>query len=209
MDNFESLYDREDHFDVFTDLLFNVLLGFAFMFFIAFVLINPDPDAGKVDTDAEFLITVTWPDSHPDDIDIYVEDPAGNLVWYHVKESGLMNLERDDRGNYKDVIVVNGERIINPLNQETVSIRGFIGGEYIVNIFHYLATSPDPVEVAVKVQKVNPRVEVVFYAVLSLDHTGDEKTAVRFTVNAEDGTVTNVNTRAKGLVRSRNKAGRR
>ena len=40
MDNFESLYDREDHFDVFTDLLFNVLLGFAFMFFIAFVLIN-------------------------------------------------------------------------------------------------------------------------------------------------------------------------
>ncbi len=42
---------------------------------------------------------------HPDDIDTYVEDPQGNIVWYHVMEAGLMNLERDDRGDYKNMIV--------------------------------------------------------------------------------------------------------
>ena len=78
-----SLYTRDGEFDAFTDLLFNALLGFAFMFFIAFILIKPEDASGKIDTHAELLVTVVWPDSHPDDIDTYVEDPAGNLVWYH------------------------------------------------------------------------------------------------------------------------------
>ena len=52
----ERLYEREGHFDAFTDLLFNALLGFAFMFFIAFLLINPDAEAGKVELKAEFII---------------------------------------------------------------------------------------------------------------------------------------------------------
>ena len=59
---------------------------------------NPEAKSGKIDTKAEFLITMTWPDSHPDDIDLYAEDPAGNIVWYHVREAGFMVLDRDDRG---------------------------------------------------------------------------------------------------------------
>ena len=50
-----SLYTREGDNDAFTDLLFNVLLGFAFMFFIAFILIKPEDASGKIDTNAEFL----------------------------------------------------------------------------------------------------------------------------------------------------------
>lgn len=195
-----NLYRHGQDFDAFTDLLFNALLGFAFMFFIAFVLINPQAESGKIDTEAEFIITMTWPDSHPDDLDLYVEGPNGNLVWYHIKEAGLMNLERDDRGNYRDTIIVNGERIENPLNQETVAIRGIVPGEYVVNIFHYLANGVDPVPVNVKVEKINPRVTVAFYGVLELDRTGLEKTAVRFTVTA-DGEIVNVNSREKSLVR--------
>lgn len=195
-----NLYRQGQDFDAFTDLLFNALLGFAFMFFIAFVLINPQAESGKIDTEAEFIITMNWPDSNPDDLDIYVEDPNGNLVWYHIREAGLMHLERDDRGNYRDTIIVNGVRIENPLNQETVAIRGIVPGEYVVNIFHYLANGADPVPVNVKVEKINPQVSVAFYGVLELDRTGLEKTAVRFTVGA-NGEIVNVNSREKSLVR--------
>ena len=58
--------------------------------------------------------------------------------------------------------------------------------------------------VAVKVEKLNPKVEVIFYDRLFLDHTGDEKTAVRFTID-EKGNVTDMNTRPKSLIRETRK----
>ena len=70
-----------------------------------------------------------------------------------------------------------GKRISSPIRQETVSIRGIVPGEYTVNVNHYLATTGAPVPVSVKVEKVNPALEVVHYATLLLDHTGHERTA--------------------------------
>ena len=199
MDNL-GLYEREGHYDAFTDLLFNALLGFAFMFFIAFLLINPDAEAGKVELKAEFIITVAWPDRHPDDIDTYVQDPVGNIVWYNWKEAGLMHLDRDDRGNYRDTILVKGKPVASPLNQETVTLRGIVAGEYTVNIFHFLATSTDAVPVSIKVEKINPSVSVVYYDTLELDHRGHERTAVRFRVSS-DGSIENTSFRQKSLAR--------
>lgn len=198
----DGFFAERDQFDVFTDLLFNALLGFVFMFLIAFMLINPISDTGKVDPKAEVLITMTWPDQHPDDIDMYVEDPNGGVVWYHVKESGLMHLDRDDRGNYRDTITIDGKKIQNPLNQETVTIRGIIPGEFVVNIHHYLANGIEDVPVEVKVEKLNPEVTLVFYTTLHLDHKGQELTAVRFTMDDEGG-IADVTRRPKTLVRGR------
>ena len=195
-----SLYTREGEFDAFTDLLFNALLGFAFMFFIAFILIKPEDATGKIDTNAEFLITVVWPDNHPDDVDTYVEDPAGNLVWYHGREAGLMHLDRDDRGNYRDTIIVDGTLIENPLNQETVTVRGIVAGEYVVNIFHYSATTDYPVPVSVRIEKLNPVVSILYYETIELNRTGHEETVARFVID-EGGSVREVNTRDKSLVR--------
>ena len=56
--------------DAFTDLLFNALLGFAFMFFISFALIQKPQDGGKIDSKAEFIISAEWEDHHPDDVDL-------------------------------------------------------------------------------------------------------------------------------------------
>jgi hypothetical protein len=199
-----SNWDREEPFEPFTVMLFKGLQVVAFMFFLAYLAINTDAKQGKIDTKAQMLVTVSWPDNHPDDIDTYVEDPQGNIVWYHVMEAGLMSLDRDDRGDYKNMIVVNGQTIRNPIRQEIVQMRGLIPGEYVVNIHHYLATTPDPVPVSVTVEKINPKVEVVFYDRPFLDHTGDEKTAVRFTI-AEDGNVSDINTRFKSLLRETRK----
>ena len=100
---------KSEEQDVFTDLLFNALLGFAFMFAIAFMLINSSEEEGNINTKAEVLISVQWPNEHPDDVDAVVEDPQGKLVWYHNRDSGLMHLDRDDRGNLADNINIKGD----------------------------------------------------------------------------------------------------
>jgi hypothetical protein len=115
---------KSEEQDVFTDLLFNALLGFAFMFAIAFMLINSSEEEGNINTKAEVLISVQWPNEHPDDVDAVVEDPQGKLVWYHNRDSGLMHLDRDDRGNLADNINIKGDVVSSPINQETVTVRG-------------------------------------------------------------------------------------
>ena len=192
-------YPRERPFDPFSVMLFKALQVVAFLFFIALLAMNPEAKEGKVESKAEFIITVGWPDNHPDDIDLYVEDPLGNIVWYHQREAGFMVLDRDDRGGANDFIMVAGKKVLSPIRQETVSIRGIVAGEYTVNLNHYLATAREPVPIQVKVEKVNPTVDVVFYDTVILDHTGQERTAVRFRL-AEDGSVTDVNHVEKSLI---------
>src|SRR5204863_27066 len=117
--NDESLFNGSSDdgtFVPFTDILFNALLGFAVMLFIAFALIKPDDKVGNINIKAEYLITVTWPDNLPDDIDTYVRDPQDNIVWYNTLDRGFLHLDRDDRGEYLDQVMVNGEKVTFPLN---------------------------------------------------------------------------------------------
>jgi hypothetical protein len=200
MDSFGNWPD-ERPFDPFSVMLFKALQVVAFLFFIALLAMNPESRQGKVDTKAEFLITMGWPDNHPDDIDLYAEDPLGNIVWYWVHEAGFMVLDRDDRGGLNNSITVNGRKVASPLRQEIISIRGIVPGEYTVNVQYYQASAATkaPVPVSVKIEKVNPVVEVIYYDTIMLSRMGEEKTAARFRI-AENGSVVDVNHREKSLV---------
>jgi hypothetical protein len=194
-----SLYSREDRFDPFAVVLFKALQVLAFLFFIALLAMRPAAETGRVVKRAEFIITMTWPDRHPDDVDLYVQDPAGKLVWYNQRDVGLMVLERDDRGDTNDFAVVQSRKIPLPVREELVSIRGVMAGEYTVNIHLYQHLATAPVPVSVKVEKLNPVVEIVDYRTLFLDHTDEERTAVRFTL-AEDGSVVRTSAVEKSLI---------
>ncbi len=185
--------------DPFTDLLFNALMGFTFLFVVAIIFLNPDPKSGIITPKAEYIITVNWKDLSPNDVDVWVESPQGALVWFRNPEAGLLHLDRDDRGNFNDTIVVAGEEITNPLNQEVVTLRGSLAGEYVVNLHYYESKDDLPVEVNVKVEKVNPKLKVVYYGAHRLEKRGDEKTAVRFRV-AADGSPLAVSSLPKKLV---------
>ena len=176
---------KSEEQDVFTDLLFNALLGFAFMFAIAFMLINSSEESGNINTKAEVLISVQWPNEHPDDVDAVVEDPQGKLVWYHNRDSGLMHLDRDDRGNLADNINLKGDVVSSPINQETITVRGLQTGEYVINLLHYKSNFKEPLPVTVKVEKLNPSVELIYYGQHFLNGVGDEITALRFFVNGD------------------------
>src|SRR5262245_44209715 len=154
LDDF-SLYPREESFDPLGVMLFKALQVIAFLFFIALLMVSPESNSGKVDSKAEFLITMDWPDNHPDDLDLFVQDPTGNLAWYRRREAGFLPLARDDRGGANDFIVVAGKKISSPVREEIVTIRGIVAGEYTVNVSHFQATTGQPVPVNVKVQKLN------------------------------------------------------
>jgi hypothetical protein len=192
-------YPREKPFDPFSVMLFKALQVVAFLFFIALLAMNPEAKEGKIESKAEFIITMTWPDDHPDDIDLYAEDPLGNIVWYHVREGGFLVLDRDDRGSANNTITVDGKKITSPFRQETITLRGIVPGEYTINVHYFLATKGGPVPVIVKTEKVNPVLEVVSYDSMTLDRMGEEKTAVRFKL-AANGNVLDVNHRPKSLI---------
>ena len=185
-------------FDPITAVLFKMIQALTFFFILAVIFMNPISKKGIIDPKAEYIITVTWPDSNPNDIDAWVEEPDGNLVWFQTKEAGLIHLDRDDRGNVNDVLTINGQTIQNPLNQEVVTIRGTVVGEYVINIFYYASEDNKPVPVKVRVDKVNPQLEVIYYDTLTMDKVGDEKTAVRFTIDA-NGSIVNINSIEKKL----------
>ena len=195
----------------FTDLLFNTLIGFVFLFVIAFLLIAPPvPTDKKIDPKAEVLIILTWPEGNMSDIDLWVKDPTGLVVSFRGRDKGLMHLDRDDLGNSNDTIMLADGRVIkSEQNQEIVTIRGWIPGEWVVNIHFYAyrpgmasnsqatSSSEDEIRIPITVEliRINPY-KSKGVAKFDLIKTGQEKTAFNFTVmertysvKQSDGTV--------------------
>jgi len=194
-----GLNGRDEPFDPFSVMLFKALQVVAFLFFLALLAMAPKTTEGKVDSKAEFIITMDWPDNHPDDLDLMVEDPGGNIAWYRHKEAGFLTLDRDDRGGVHDTIAINGKRVATPIREEVTTIRGLVAGEYTVNVAHYVATTGTPVPANVRVQKLNPVARVIYEGQVTVDHKGDEKTVVRFRLD-EKGEVVDINHREKSLL---------
>ena len=184
--------------DPFTDLLFNTLLGFTLLLFLTIALSEEVARRGMLDPKAEFLITATWPELRRDDVDLWVQDPGGRTVSYLRREAGLMHLDRDDRGDVTDILEVEGRRIVHPVNQEIVSLRGVAAGEYVVNLYLYRASGEGPVPVTVKLERVNPRYETVLVEQVDLKAQDEEVTVARFTLG-NDREVGGINRLAKRL----------
>ncbi len=180
--------------DPFVDLLFNALLGFTLLFFVTLVYFNPEARQGKVNLKAEYIISVTWPEDRTDDIDLWVRDPLGKVVSYIEKDAGWLHLDRDDQGSVNDTVVIEGKEVIFPINQELVTLRGLIDGEYTVNLYYYEKRDLDPVEILVKIERINPSVETVFVKKVTMSRVDEEITVVRFTPT-RDGRIINVNNR--------------
>ena len=198
-----ALYKHKSGFEIdpFTDLLFNALLTFTFLFLMALLLLNPPAKTGIIDPKAEFLITVSWPDNNPNDIDVWAQGPEGKQIWYRRTQDGLMHLDRDDRGLVNDMQIINGREIINPLNQEVVTIRGRPPGEYIINVHYYKSEQQAEVPVTVYLAEVNPVMKVLHYTTTVLQAEGDEYTALRFTITPS-GKVDHINQLQKNIVRA-------
>ena len=73
---------RDTETDPFYDMLFNMLIAFVFCLVLALVAFNPQArKAGDVPAKAEMMITVSWPDGNPNDVDTWITEPGGKTLW--------------------------------------------------------------------------------------------------------------------------------
>lgn len=191
-----------------TDMLFNMLLGFVFLFIIAFLLINPITKKSDAPKKAEFLIVIEWNEEFNDDIDLWVRDPAGNKVSFTNKAAGLMNLEKDDLGRSNDAVVMaDGTVKYIMINREVVTIRGIVPGVYnaMAHVYSRKLVSGQTVTdlgtINVTVIKVNPYMEV-YKGAVNYSLKGQELTLLNFKID-EDGKFVGYNLDRVSIITSR------
>ena len=192
--------NRGEENTAFLDLLFITLLFVLVINILQNYLIKIEESKANIKTHAEFVITLTWEKDNTDDIDIWVEDPLENVVHFRNKEVGLMHLDRDDIGyvNYQ-IILPDGSKVAYAYNQEILTIRGFIPGEWTLNIHMYNKREKEPTEAQVKIEKLNPQNKIIFFKTFKLKRVWQEITITRFTMTSS-GEFLNWNNLSKSLV---------
>ena len=164
----------------FIDLLFNLMLGSLAMFLLSLQMMAPI--VKKINEDvprsADVVVRMEWQGSSDHDIDLWVKGPTGEVSGFQSKESPTMHLERDNLGT--------DTNLTQPghINEEMVSIRQVSAGWYVVNVHYYTdRTDSRKPEVKWSVTQMKPVMTTIATGTLTLNHKGEEKTAIRFLVN--------------------------
>lgn len=157
--------------------------------FVIFVMISPDTkkDDG-IKPKMEYMIIMDWPGDLDYDVDIWIRDPEGRIVFYGNREAGFLNLERDDLGKWNDTVIVDGQPTVVSVNQEIVAVRGIQPGEYVINVHLFRANRVSyegdvpPFKVDIRIEKLNPTVRTVYRGSVTLRRIRDEVHVTRFTM---------------------------
>ena len=188
----------------FTDLLFNILVGFAFLFIIAFLLIKPEAKKENFDRKAEFVVIMEWDKEATGDIDLYVQDPTGAQCSFRLPVANFMHLDKDDLGASNDTVVnADGSSSTVKINREVITIRGIIKGEYIINAHYYSkrlwaeiingetrrTKQRGDTTVKIELHKVNPYT-VLWAGEKTFVDRGQEETFLRFRLDGDGGVLT-------------------
>jgi hypothetical protein len=187
---------KYDFRTAYIDILIALLMGTVVIFMLMTLLIAPiTQNQEGIKKNADYIITVEWPNDMDCDVDLWVRDPLNNIVSYRQTEGGLMYFERDDMGKRRSVFKQDGKDIvIDPDNKEFVTLRGTFKGEYIVNVHLYSCLATDSIygmksgelkDVPLKIEiiRINPNYITVRYIEMKLDSIWQEKTAARFVMD--------------------------
>ena len=184
----------------FTDLLFNILVGFAFLFIVAFLLIKPEAKKQDFERKAEFVVVMEWDKLAHGDLDLYVQDPTGAQCSFRLPVANFMHLDKDDLGASNDTVTnADGSITTVRINREVITIRGIIEGEYIINAHYYSMrlwadtrpgeerkkdTKKGDTVVKIELHKVNPY-SVLWSGEKTFTEKGQEETYLRFRLDRD------------------------
>jgi hypothetical protein len=194
-----SLHKRKDFDRGFMDVYINIVMVVFTLFILAMIQfsVSKASDA-NVRKEADFVIEINWDPARNCDVDLWVQDPQGNAIYFGRKENGLMHLERDDLGWTLDRYTnVDGSITKVVENREIATLRGTMPGEYIVNVHEYacrgengkfpLGTPIEPIKVEVKLIQINPYYNLAYTANIVLENIWEEETAFTFQMNPNKG----------------------
>ena len=185
----------------FLDLLFNINMLFVLLFFAAIMLMNPDAKRKDIETKADMMVVMTWPDNSPHDIDVWIKTPENDIIGYPHRENSYLHLERDDTGASSNFIPNGEAKVEISARREVITFRGKANGRYVVNVNFYSAKDKmgniqykdvDPVPVHIELIQINPSYKIL--------------TKKDVTSNHGAWMLSNTNEELKGLLKARNKA---
>jgi hypothetical protein len=156
------------------------------------ILVPPEPvRTSPIEQRAEFIITVTWPDRSSSDVDTWFRAPTGELISFTNKQEGIYHLDKDDTGRAADTVTLpDGTVRETRINQEIVTMRGWVPGTYVVNLHLYAMRDEEPVPATVTIMRVSP-FETVLERQIVLDMQGQEETVAQFEIG-ENGEVLSI-----------------
>lgn len=131
-------------------------------------------------TFGSYAVTATWSKRQHDDVDMYVRDPYGRVVWYQALAAGGMHLEHDDLGDL-------GSSYAGGTDFERVVIRETMAGEYVANVHMFRKRSSSPTEVTVELWSLRGADRMIASQVVTLRGDGDQQTAFRFVLDGSGG----------------------
>lgn len=156
------------------------------VFFLIIALLE-SPVKPTVQTYGVIAVTSQW--GSKDDVDLYVRNPQGEIVYFAAPQNGLMYLEHDTIPLTTDVSA--GHRTIVQGEHERVIITGVIPGEYTINVMMYHRVSNKPCVILVQVWTLQGQDRVLLTKYVILRHQREERTVFRMTLNA-NGHITRV-----------------
>lgn len=173
---------RDSSPTLFRDIIFLALLGFVSMVMMMLPHLNPPAKQDNTEPPGNVIAHITWPPGNTD-IDLWVDGPGEVVpVGYSNKGGLLWNLLRDDLGTAPDA---------TGLNYENAYTRGITPGEYTINVHCYRCpVLPQHVEVEVSLKAESgdkSSMKIIATAGLDLTSNGQERTAIRFTLDKDGG----------------------
>ena len=179
----------------FIDLLFNLMLGFAAMFLLSLAMITTaqKTENESLKRDVEYFIRIEWQGNSDNDVDMWLQDPTGDMIGYKDKQRNHMYLERDNLGN--------DANLNNPghINEEVISLLKPFAGWYTVNLhwFERRSDSRNP-EVSWSIIKMKPTMQTIASGTATLKYKGQEQTIVRFKMNKQ-GDIEQTDTKVQNM----------
>lgn len=177
---------------VYVDFLAAIVAIFVALLFLALVQVKQRqtlPPALR--TPGLYAVVISWPGRLDDDVDLYVRDARGNIVFFANPTAGLLNLEYDDLGDPSSVTDT-GAVVRHKEHVERIVVRGLQQGEFTANVHLYRHGSTRPVRVTATLWKLFGADRPITQVSVTLQREGDEETLFRFTVEAT-GEVGNLN----------------
>lgn len=178
------------------DLLVNLLMVFVVLVALLVTLVKPTIGKPSIETLGTVAVVMTWPEYDNSDIDLWMQNPHGEIAFFGNPSAGYMYLEHDDLAYFK----VRGEK----QHYERMIIQQSINGEYVVNAMLYRKGSTDEnrdarIPIVITLWRLRGNDEVITVVHLTLTVTGQETTAFRFKLN-DAGEISHINHLQKKLL---------
>lgn len=155
-------------------------------------LAPPPTPHSTIRTFGTYAVVLTWPKKCNADLDLYVREPNGAVVYYNRVNGTIAHLEHDD------IPANSGYR--GQDNFERVVLRGFSPGEYVVNVHVYsLYDCTGRIPSMVELWRLAGRDEETTKRLVVLHRNGEEHTAFRFSLR-RDGETFGINHLQRNLI---------